>query len=149
MSNPQIAALVVRFVSELEAVVRQQALASVHETLRAALGGSLKGDTVNNGLVAKRGPGRPPKSASKAPKKAAAAPKAASSGRVRRSTTELEQDAHRVLDYVRKNPGKRSEDIRASLKLDKAAWVRTVGRLVEKGQLKSQGEKRTTTYSVA
>ena len=147
MPSSNLEQLITRFVSDLEAVFRDQALASIRETLATALGGA----------VPKRGRGRPRKTDSKLPgvkkismpSRASTNKPAKGSGRIRRTVAEIERDAHHILEYVKKNPGRRSEDIRAALKIDKAAWTNTMSRLIEKGQLKSHGEKRNTTYTAA
>jgi hypothetical protein len=147
--NSQVEQLVSKLVAELETVFRQQALHSVQQSIQAALGGALSGAAASVALaaVAKRGPGRPRKAASgggAAPARRAGGGKG---GRIRRSTAEIEQTAHRILDHIKRNPGQRAEQIKKALNLRTNQWALPIGRLLEKKQIRTKGEKRATTYS--
>lgn len=141
MATSNVDAIVAKFVSDLERIYRSQAQAVVQEALRTALA---EGEVVKHRRVTTRRRGSPPRARART---STMPPRAAKSKRIRRTLAELEHAAHRVLDYVRKNPGQRSEAIRAALRLDKNQWTTTIAQLIEKGQVKSRGEKRLTTYT--
>lgn len=167
MENIALGEVVRQFAAELEAAVRKNVL----ETLLASFGASapaLKAaPAAKKPAVAaapKRRPGRPKKAAAKAApapvapparaKKAAPAPKAKAAkksgggGRVRRTPAEIEQTAHKILEFVRKNPNAKAEKIKGALGLDKAQWLAPIARLIESKQLRMTGMKRAATYSM-
>jgi hypothetical protein len=67
--------------------------------------------------------------------------------RGRRSVTEA--DLKTVLDFITKNPGKRSEEIRAALDLDQDLGGKILAKLRQAKSVKTRGEKRSTTYFTA
>ena len=142
MPTPQsIRTLVDQFVSDLSAVVHQQAL----DTVRAALGGgaaSKRRGPGRPGGSGKRGPGRPPKSASR--RGPGRPPKAA--GRIRLSAADLEATSAKVLAYVRANAGQRLEEIGRGLRTATAGLKRPIQVLVADGKLRTEGQKRGTKY---
>lgn len=80
----------------------------------------------------------------------AASRKAPAPKRGRGAGTRLsEAELGRVLDYITKNPGQRTEQIRAALKLDTVLGGKLLGKLRATGKVKTKGQKRTTTYSAA
>jgi hypothetical protein len=152
--NSRIEALVRKFVSDLESVFRDSALQSVRDSLQNALGVSLGGSGGGGGRAsrggngARKAPGRPSSTAKKGNAGNRAKAKG-SKGGGRRSTEEIEQTSQQILEYVRKNPGHRAEQIKGALKLDKAAWMLPITRLVEQGHVKTKGHRRATTYTAA
>lgn len=170
MENIALGDVVRQFAAELEAAVRKNVLDTLLASFGAATPAALKAApsaAKKAAVVAatpKRRPGRPKKVVAKvapapvAPvaraKKAAPAPKAkvakksAGGGRVRRTPAEIEQTAHKILEFVRKNPNAKAEKIKAALGLDKAQWLAPIARLIESKQLRMTGMKRAATYSV-
>ncbi|MFO0552882.1 MAG: hypothetical protein U0271_31125 [Polyangiaceae bacterium] len=152
--SADIRPLVEKFVADLEAAFRKSTLSVIHDAL-----GSMREEAA----AAPKAAPAAPKAAAPAPaKRAKAAPAApaapakaaapskkekASGGRNRRSLAEIEQTANKILEHVRKNPGQRAEQIKDALKLDKAQWMVPLARLLEKGQIKRKGERRSTTYT--
>ena len=53
-----------------------------------------------------------------------------------------------VLDYINKNPGKRTEEIRTALGLAPDYAKKILAGLRDAQRVATKGEKRTTTYSV-
>jgi hypothetical protein len=115
------------------------------------------GTAVGNGRRV-RGPGRPKGGGVRAqgggggmPDPIHVSPKKGKGGRLaRRSPADIARALDAVVILVRKSTkGLRSEEIRKALKLD----VREVPRVLKEGlskkKLKSKGQKRATTYSVA
>jgi hypothetical protein len=127
MPRHEIESLVRKFVSDLEVVLREEALAIVQASLLAALGGQ---EIVGNKPASKR-----------------SVPK--SKTRVRRSEAELLEAEDRVVEYVRKNPGARSEHIRAAVGLDKTQWVTTISGLIVDRRLRAHGVRRNTIFTLA
>lgn len=152
--NSRIEVLVRKFVSDLESVFRDSALQSVRDSLSSALGVSLGGTSArSNGRTsngrASNGAGRAPASAKNGAANNRKGASKKSKGGGRRSAEQIEQTSQQILDYVRKNPGHRAEQIKGTLKLDKAAWMLPITRLVEQGHVKTKGHRRATTYTAA
>lgn len=133
----QIETRIRAIVAELNELVRQQALQAVND----ALGSS--------GGLARRGPGRP-----RATNGAAAeAPAAARGPRARarkkgekRTAAELAALERALADHVRGNPGQGIEAIGKALSLPTSELTRPMKKLVERGDIRTQGEKRATKY---
>jgi hypothetical protein len=85
----------------------------------------------------RRGPGRPPTTASKV---------ARAGKRIRRSAEDLEAIAARVFGHVKSNAGHRLEEIGKALKLDTGVLKRPVAKLLEAKKLRTEGQKRGTKY---
>jgi hypothetical protein len=68
-------------------------------------------------------------------------------GRVRRSGPEVENLTDGLLDYVRNNPGQRSEEIATALALDTRTIRPAMKRLIADGKITTQGERRAMRYS--
>lgn len=137
MSNTTIQALVAKFATDLETAFRTQAMAAVREAL-----GSYSSPPAGR-LSAPKAAAKP--AARVSPRKPGAA-KAKPSTRDRRSPQELQAMQHRILEFVKSNPGKRSEDIRAALKLSKKDWQLPAQQLLATKQIVASGVKRSTTY---
>jgi hypothetical protein len=135
--NAQLTQLVSKFANDLEALFREQALVAV----RSALGDARGGPPARVG-------GGAAKVAAARGRRPAASKKAGGRGkRVRRTAADLARVEQRIVEHVRKNPGQRAEQIKKALGLGKKDWMLPVSRLIERGSLKSKGEKRSTTYS--
>lgn len=144
--NDQIRALVEKFAADLERLFREQAMAAV----RSALGGdssaggrrpasaSLLGGADGVGIVV---PARKRTAAKKTTAKK-------TSKRVRRNETDIAAVSERIVGYFKSNPGKRAEDAKKALKLDRTGWMIPVRKLVESGKLRAKGTRRATTYTV-
>lgn len=128
-TNDEIRDRVETFVKDLERLIRKQALESVASALGASTGGG--------------GGGR-----SKAPARAAARPAVESFGgsRKRRTAKEIDSLAASILEYVEKNPGQRSEKIKAALRIPAPDWNLPVKKLIEENKISTKGEKRATEY---
>jgi hypothetical protein len=107
----------------------------------------------------KRKPGRPAKVAVAAAtaaavkrgrrKKAAVAPKAKPSKFVRRSPEQIQKDNARLLAFIKKHPGLRSEEIENTLKMPKPNLAAGLKALRSAKKLKMKGVKRAATYGAA
>lgn len=153
-TSSDIRPIVEKFIADLEAAFRKSTLSVIHDAL-----GSVREEAASAAASAPSKPAAAPAAAKAAAPakraKAAAAPapaKAASKkagGRNRRSVSEIEQTANKILEHVRKNPGQRAEQIKEALKLDKAQWMVPLQRLLDNNQIKRKGERRSTTYTAA
>jgi hypothetical protein len=56
-------------------------------------------------------------------------------------------DQEALLQYVRKNPGQRGEQISAAMGTTSDGMRPVMKRLIEAGQIKVKGERRATTYT--
>src|SRR5690242_18531436 len=103
--HDQIESRIRSFVHELNDLVRQAAV----DAVRGALGGG--------GAPVRRGPGRPPKSASAAAPRAASPKPVATRKGGRRSPEQMSKTLEAVRDYVVKHPGHRVEQMGPALHL--------------------------------
>ncbi|MFO0550434.1 MAG: hypothetical protein U0271_18710 [Polyangiaceae bacterium] len=137
------------FVSELRQHVRNQTLSSISQTLGLQAGAAAAAAAKLAKAASKKAPkAKPGRAAAKsAPVGKAASPKAAKPGtRRRRSAEEIDALAGQIHQYVKSNPGKRAEDIKAALRIAPNDWALPVERLVSTGKLSTKGEKRATRY---
>lgn len=125
-----IRASVDAFVDELTEIIRQAALESVREALAA------------EGAPARRGPGRPRKASSMA----AARPARKSGKRIRRSIEDLEKMAKSILAFVKANPGCGIVDISKAMRTPNKDLKRPIQMLIAEKKLRTEGQKRGTTY---
>lgn len=116
------------FVAEISNLVRISALEAVHAALGSTLGASAA-------PAAKRGPGRPPKSAS--------AP-AASGGK--RSPEAVLKTADAVLAYIKAHPGQRLEEIGKGVKMPTKDLKLPIQKLFDAKSISTKGVKRGTKY---
>ena len=138
--NPILRDRIDAFVDDLSDLIRQAALESVQE----ALGGVV--------APARRGPGRPPKTAGRmpGPKPSAFTPKKApkkkAGARIRRSADDLDEMAGLILDYVKGSPGNGVEAISKALRVPSKELKRPVQMLIADKKLRTEGNRRGTTY---
>jgi hypothetical protein len=123
------------FVVEISNLVRISALEAVHAALGSTLGAPAA-------PAAKRGPGRPPKSAS-AP--AASAPKASGG---KRSPEAVLKTADAVLAYIKAHPGQRLEEIGKGVKMPTKDLKLPIQKLFDAKSISTKGVKRGTKYFV-
>ncbi|AKF06543.1 hypothetical protein [Sandaracinus amylolyticus] len=137
----EIEARIEKFVSELNELVRKQAL----DAVASALG--------TGGAPVRRGPGRPPKSAAgngaaaavAAPSAKARAAKSRKKGE-KRTADELAQLEGSLENFVRTNPGQGIEAIGKAIGFATAELARPMKKLVQRGAVRTEGEKRATKY---
>jgi hypothetical protein len=141
--DSEIRALIDQFTGKFRELLGLAALGSVQTALAAGVGtpvrrgpGRPRGSgKATGGKPARRGPGRPP--AAKPP-----------TGRIRRSSADVEEVAEQVLGYVRSHPGSRLEEIGRGLGTDTAGLKLPVKELMGSGRLRTEGQKRGTKYYV-
>ncbi len=167
--DSQIRSTITQFADSLVRLAKQAAIASVVRALGGAAPAAATPTAQKVAPPAKKSRRSKKKSAAKpkavvaakvaapsksAPAKVAALPKAApakkakNAGRVRRDEAQIAATKKLVLDYIAKNPGKRSEQLRPGLKLDRAVFTDAITRLKADKKIKSKGQKRATTYWV-
>ena len=167
--DSQIRSAITQFADSLVRLAKQAAIASVVRALGGAAPAAATATAQKAAPPAKKSRRSKKKSAAKpkavvaakvvapsksAPAKVAALPKAApakkakNAGRVRRDEAQIAATKKLVLDYIAKNPGKRSEQLRPGLKLDRAVFTDAITRLKADKKIKSKGQKRATTYWV-
>ncbi len=74
---------------------------------------------------------------------------AAENGRVRRSAVEIDDLADALLNYVRNNPGQRSDEISAAMGTDAGTIRPVMKKLIAGGKVTTEGQRRGMTYSPA
>jgi hypothetical protein len=132
MSNlqDQISKLVAGFVDEITSLARQAAV----DILTGALHGKVALAPV--GAPRRGRPGRPPGSVSSARR-----PKGA-----KRPPGEIVETMERLRSYIKENPGQRIEQINKSLGTSTKDLNLPIKKLVKGGEVRTEGEKRATTY---
>ncbi len=158
MTDKAVRTLVDEFVTRLETLIRRAALDSIAASLGASLGSltqpSKPGRPAKRAAPAGTKKSAPKKSAAKkgapkasSPKKktATTARKAAGSGG-RRSTEQIDGLAKQILGYVKANPGKRAEQIKAALSIPANHWALPIAKLLGDKELTVKGQKRATEY---
>jgi hypothetical protein len=112
----------------------------------AAIRGASLQEILSEGGPAKRGPGRPPRSAVASPA-AVRAPKPGKKGRIRRSTKDIARVAESIISLVGKHgKGIRGEQIRKELGIAKNHWMKPLGMALSSKKLRKTGQKRATLY---
>lgn len=121
--NKQIEARIQAFAKELNELVREAALEAVQDVL----GGASKAGraTTASRVPAKRRPATP-------------------SGRL--SSRQMAGAIEAVRNFIASNPGARMEQMTAALGQPAARLRGPVNKLIEQGQVRKTGEKRTTQY---
>lgn len=131
-TEEQIRQRIEAFVRDLQALLVEAA----RESVVAALGGAVS-------------------SSGRRTRRAAAAPRAAKRGRkagrrrVRRSAEQLAEVQEKVIAVLNKNPGLTSEEIQATLGLEKRELQRPLTLLRNERRIKTKGQKRGMKYYVA
>jgi hypothetical protein len=144
--DSEIRALIDQFTGKFRELLGLAALGSVQMALQEGMGTPLApvrrgpgrprgGGKAKTAPTAKRGSGRPP--AAKSP-----------TGRIRRSSADVEEVAEQVLGYVRAHPGSRLEEIGRGLGTDTAGLKLPVKELMGSGRLRTEGKRRGTKYFV-
>lgn len=140
MSNTEIQKLISDFASQLEVLARRAAV----EQVIATLGGKAANEP-------RRGPGRPkgvPNKPVDAPAASRSVIKPVRKGK-RRSAEDVAAMGVALVDYIKANPGQRSEQIAAALKTDADTMRLPMQALLSAKKIKTQGERRGTKYFVA
>lgn len=125
-TDAELRSLVESFVEQLKSLLRRSAL----ETVQSALG---EEPPVRRG--------RKPAAA----RTAAPVTRARKKG-AKRTPEELEALVGSLVDYVRKNPGQRIEQIGAALGIGTKELALPAKKLIADKQLRTKGQKRATTY---
>ena len=132
------------FLTELRGLVRQSAL----EAVQVSLGGGVA-------APARRGRGRPRKTAAAAPIAAAAPAGAAPAGkrgrkgkRAKRTSADVDATAAALLAYVAANEGQSIEQIGKGMGVATKELKLPVIKLMEAKKLKTKGQRRGTKYFV-
>jgi hypothetical protein len=131
--DTEIRSRIETFLEEISTLLKQAALDSV----RAALG--------DDGAPARRGPGRPRKSAtgSTTGARRVGRPKG---GGGKRSSEQVDEMAAQVLAHVKANPGESLEAISRAIRVATKELKLPVIKLLSTRQLKKTGQKRGTKY---
>jgi len=129
--SDQISKLVDEFVNQVAQLARKAAM----DTLSTALGGAVPG--LGNG----RGRGRPGRIGRIAVPSASRLPKGA-----KRPPGEITQLKERVFDHITSNPGQRIEQINKELGTSTRELSLPLKKLIGDGAVRTEGEKRATTY---
>lgn len=123
--TPRIQNLVQEFTRQLEAAIREQLAADVHGLVDQALG--------NRGSAAVRGNGK----------------KASARADGKRTPAQMERVTARLLEFIAKNPGQRSEQIAKATGMSTGDMVTPIKKLIAAKKIKAKGKARGTTYNVA
>jgi hypothetical protein len=138
----EIRARIEEFTEELAALVRQSAVESLREAL---------------GTPARRGPGRPRKTAAVEPARGPGRPRGparrgpgrprGSGGRgAKRGSAELEQLSTGLFNHIKENPGQRIEEIARAMGMSTKDLNLPAKKLIASKQVKTKGQKRATQY---
>lgn len=136
-NSPKIQAIVQTFIDQIKAALAEESSAAI----RAALSGTNGGIETSTQFAPRRGPGRPPGSAKPGP-----SPKARAKGG-KRTPEELEGQATAFLNYVRKNPAQRIEQISKAIGISTKDLALPVIKLLQDKAISKKGNRRATTYS--
>jgi hypothetical protein len=127
-TDVELRSLVDSFVEQLKNLLRRSAL----ETVQSALGEETPARRGRKPGIARAVAAAP---ATRARKKGA-----------KRTPEELEALVGSLVDYVRKNPGQRIEQIGAGLGIGTKELALPAKKLIADKQLRTKGQKRATTY---
>jgi hypothetical protein len=128
--DTQIRTTIDQFVAEISQLVRQAAVEAV------------------SGALGQGGSSAPARRKAATRRKAGRKPGRPKGKRVRRSSADLEAQGAEILTHVRANQGCRMEDLSAALGTATKDLRRPVQELIASGQLRTEGQKRGTTYHV-
>ncbi len=141
-------ALVVKFTTDLEALVRRAAV----EAVQSVLGGPSPARAPSSAQVAAKGKPGPKPNAGNAEKATAPKPAAKTTKgttRLRRSAEDIAQAGEQVAAYVAKNPGSNAEKIKAALGIASNQWSLAIGAALASKKVSRKGIKRAALYSPA
>ncbi len=154
-TDQHIRSAVEQFVRELETLIRQAAVAAVSDAL------GVSGTLSHGPTPAKPGAARTrnrkgskPGTAAQAKRTTSPAPMRPLSAsrskgkRVRRSMDQIDALSRVIREFVAKNPGQGSEEIKKALKISKKDWGLPIAKLVVERKLTTKGKKRATRYFV-
>ncbi|HEX7601266.1 MAG TPA: hypothetical protein VF316_06655 [Polyangiaceae bacterium] len=147
----QIQAKIESFARELEALVRQAAVAAVAD----ALGTGAPKAVVRRKAAKKAKASKPAAKKAAAPKAQPAAKKPAAKkaskpakkGGKPRSPAAVADAAAKIFAHVKANAGQRSELVRAATGVAKNIWVPAVQQLIAEKKIVSKGQKRATSFT--
>jgi hypothetical protein len=131
--SQEIEVRIQRFVSEVNDLVRQEALQAVSKALGAA-----------QGLA--RGPGRPRSNGTAMAFLGKGAKMRARRKGEKRTAAELAQLEASLFDHVRSHPGSGIEAIGRAIGLRTSELARPMKKLLERKEVRSEGQKRATKY---
>lgn len=135
-----IQSLVETFTSQLTALVRQSTLERIQAVLSdgaspsAARGGRRRAGSSGGGA---------------APVGRKSGRRSAGGGGGKRSPEELERMSSDLLSFIKKNPGRRGEQIAAALRTDVKTMRLPILKLIGERKLKTKGQRRGMTYFAA
>jgi hypothetical protein len=135
-----IESLIARFTNDLTSLVRRSTLEEVLASLQSG----------TNGAAPPRGPARPAGSGKKRGRPFGSKNKvtAGPSGRIRRSSENLEEMQNALLSHVKANPGQRGDQIAAALGSDVGTIRGPMKKLIATKQVRTEGQRRGMTYHV-
>jgi hypothetical protein len=139
-SQSDIQSLITQFTNDLTTLVRRTTLEEVLASLQGGM----------NGAAPRRGPGRPAGSGAKRgrPFGSKNKVKAGPSGRIRRSSGNLEEMQSSLLAHVKANPGMRGDQIASALGSDVKTIRGPMKALIAAKQVRTEGQRRGMTYHV-
>ncbi len=137
-SSSDVRALVDSFVDDLSALIRAEAVDSIHRMLG---GGEVP---IPFDAFARRT--RPAKAGKKRGRPVGSGKRAKAGKRVRRSAEDLDAMAASIHDYVRANPGFGSEAISQGVGIPSKELKRPMQMLLANGKIRMEGQKRGATY---
>ena len=125
-TNPEIQSLVQDFADQLSAVIRRAAVEEVQAKITLAIGDI---------APARRGPGRP---------RGTRTGKRGRPGKF--SPEQIESMGSTIVGHLKKNPGARSEQLGAVMKMDAKTLRIPLAALIKAKKIKVKGQKRGTQY---
>ena len=136
-ATADIDSLIAQFTTDLTALVRRSTLEEVLASLQGGM----------NGAEPRRGPGRPAGSGKRGrPFGSKNKPKAGPSGRIRRTSENIEEMQNALLEHVKANPGQRGDQIASALGSDVGTIRGPMKKLIAKGHVTTEGQRRGMTY---
>jgi hypothetical protein len=135
--SQEISGLVEEFVSKVTGLARQAAM----DALNGALGAPSGGGVAGRGAPKARG-GRQPSAPAVLVRRGAATSKPGA----KRPPEEMARIKDQVLAYVIANPGNRVEHLKVALGYPTKDLTLPIKKLIAEGAIRSEGEKRATTY---
>lgn len=131
------------FVADLQALFGRHAIAAFQQAVAGGGKAPAAAPAAAKATKAAKGPKAKPAAA----KRGGGGKAASTTGR--RSQDEIEKTIARVLEYITANPGSRMEGINKGLGLPTKRLTRPISKLLSKGAIRREGQKRATTYFAA